>query len=192
MPFITEEIWQTLPHEGESIMVSPWPDVCWEIDSDALTSMTHVMDTTRAIRNLRAELAIPPSRKIRAIAHAAPRALHALTALAEYVRRLAGLETLELGPEGSRKPAKALTSVVPGVEVYLPFEGLIDIDKETERLAKSLGEVETELERVQKRLQNRGFVDKAPVEVREKEMSRREELGERAAKIRARIEALSR
>ena len=192
MPFITEEIWQALPHEGESIMVSPWPDVCWELDSDALASMAYVMDTTRAIRNLRAELAIPPSRKIRAIAHATPRALRALTALAEHVQRLAGLETLELGAEGSRKPARALASVVPGVEVYLPFEGLIDIDKETERLAKSLGEVEAELGRVQKRLENKGFMDKAPVEVREKEQSRREELGERAAKIRARIEALSR
>ncbi len=192
MPFITEEIWQALPHEGESIMVSPWPSVTWEIDRDAILSMTYVMDTTRAIRNLRAELAIPPSRKVRAIVHSAARATGALKALAAYMQRLANLETIELRPEGSPKPPKALTSVVPGVEVFLPFEGLIDVDKERGRLAKGLGDVETELERVEKRLADQGFVKRAPEEVVQKEQGRRAELFERAAKLRQRIEELSR
>ena len=192
MPFITEEIWQALPHEGESIMVSPWPSVTWQIDHDPIDSMTYVMDTTRAIRNLRVELAIPPSRKVRAIVHSATRATGALRALAAYIQRLANLETIEIKPEGSPKPPKALTSVVPGVEVFLPFEGLIDVEKDTGRLSKSLGDVETELEHVEKRLADQGFVKRAPEEVVQKERERRAELFERAAKIRQRIEELSR
>ena len=191
MPFITEEIWHALPHEGESIMVADWPLAEYPVDEDVVASMAYVMDTTRAIRNLRAELGIPPARRISAIVLATREAQKALEMSSAYVERLAGLESFAIRAEQQQKPRKALASVVAGAEVFVPFEGLIDVRREIGRLSKDLEAIENDLGRTQKRLANQSFLEKAPEEVVEKEKARCSELTERAGKLRARLNALS-
>jgi len=190
IPFITEEIWQSLPHDGESIMVSQWPVSAGEADADAEEQMQYVMEVTRAVRNLRAELGVAPSQKVSAIVLASPKAERALSQARGYVERLSALSSFELREQHAEKPKKALASVVTGAEVFCPFEGLIDIEREVERLSKDLGAVGRELERVRSRLENKGFLTNAPEEVVQKERGRLGNLEERAQKIRDRLELL--
>ena len=171
MPFITEEIWQHLPHEGETIMLSPWPlkDES-EIDLKINEQMNLTIEVIRAIRNLRSEMNIPLSKKIEVIINANSKENYAyLTNTLSYIQSLASIENINLTTGLSEKPSQAVTAVVHGIEIYLPLKGLVDIDKEIARLEKELAKMESEIKRIENKLANEGFVAKAPAEVIEKE-----------------------
>lgn len=193
MPFITEEIWDKLPHEGKSIMVSQWPKAdsnC--ISEDAETSMTTIMDAIKAIRNMRSEVNVPPGKKSEVILQiAAGNILEVFKANIGYVKVLAAAEPVVLQELCQEKPENAMAAVVSGVEIYLPLKGLIDVEKESARLNKELAGLEKELSRVSGKLSNEGFVAKAPAEVIAKEKAKEAEYQEKMAAIKERLAYLA-
>ena len=167
MPFITEEIWQHLPHEGETIMLTQWPQVDdAKISGDIEGQMNVVMDIIRAIRNMRSEMNVPPGKKADCVIAANKEEfLTMLQGTAPYIKNLANLEQLDLVLSLAEKPEQAVTAVVQGIELFLPLKGLIDMDKEIARLEKEVEKMNKEIERLEKKLNNAGFVAKAPAEV---------------------------
>ena len=192
MPFITEEIWQHLPHMGESIMIAPWPEGEERfIDESAERAMALVMEGIKAVRNIRAELSVAPSRRIPCVALAADEARqHLLEAASPYFRKLAGLSELSIGLFGAPKPEKAMSAVVSGAELYLPLAGLIDLEQEIQRLQKELEHLEAEVRRGEKKLSNPGFVNKAPADVVEKERAKLDDWMQKRDRVAARIAEL--
>lgn len=168
MPFITEEIWQRLPHEGETIMLAPWPTPAGLAAPAEEKIMNTIMEIITEIRTMRSEKNVPPGRKITAICQAQPELLEHLALSESEIMNLAGLETLTL-EEPSQRPEKSLSAVVEGVNIFLPLADLVDIDAEIARIEKELEQAGRELERAENKLKNKGFIAKAPQEVVEKE-----------------------
>ncbi len=192
MPFITEEIWQALPHAGESVMLAPWPEPeAGYRDAGAESEMQLLMDVVRAIRNIRAETRVDPGRKVEAVLLAGSVQRRILEENRLYLEVLAGLGRLEIRPEGTAKPDRAVSAVESGVEIYLPLAGLVDLAVERERLQKELAELETEKNRLAKKLENPQFLAKAPAAVVEKEKKKLAEVESKYEKVSARLAALS-
>ena len=193
MPFITEEIWQHIPHEGDSIIVASWPvEQTTLTDKKAELNMEIVMETIKAIRNMRAEVNVAPGRKSEAILQLASAELVQLFELnASYVKTLAAVEPLNVSLTTPEKPENAMAAVVSGVEIYMPLKGLIDVDKETARLNKELLTLDKELARVSGKLSNEGFVAKAPPDVIEKEKAKQQEFEEKVKAINERLSYLA-
>ena len=167
MPFITEEIWQHLPHEGETIMLTQWPAANEaNISAETEEQMAVVMNVIRAIRNMRSEMNVPLGKKADCIIAANKEDLQAvLNETAPYIINLGTLESLDVKLTLEEKPDQAVTAVVQGIEIFLPLRGLIDMDKEIARLEKEVEKVNKEIERLEKKLNNEGFVAKAPADV---------------------------
>ncbi|MFD1781113.1 valine--tRNA ligase [Fredinandcohnia salidurans] len=191
MPFITEEIWQNLPHNGESITVAKWPEVNQELSDDqAAGEMRLLVDIIRSVRNIRAEVNTPMSKQIKLHIKAKDEAvLSQLEKNRSYLERFCNPSELVLATEIT-SPDKAMTSVVTGAELFLPLEGLINIDEEIKRLEKELDKLDKEVERVQKKLSNEGFVKKAPQKVIEEEQAKEKDYLERRETVRERISEL--
>lgn len=170
MPFITEEIWQHLPHEGETIMLSPWPQVEENlINHEIEEQMNLIMDVIRAIRNLRSEMNVPLGKKAPVLIAAHDQDyLATLTTAKSFIQTLASVNELSLSLE-KEKIEQSVSAVVKGLEIYLPLKGLIDLDKEIARTNKELNKVDKEIERLEKKLNNPGFLNKAPQEIVAKE-----------------------
>ncbi|MEK7854427.1 MAG: valine--tRNA ligase [candidate division NC10 bacterium] len=184
MPFITEEIWQRLPHEGATIMRAPWPVPDRALsDPEATAALELVMDLVRAIRNLRSEVNIPAAAWLTVICRSRDENQDATLRAAEsYVRALGRIGEFRSGT-GEVKPPAAAATVVRGMEVYVPLTGLIDFAAEIARLRKEVEKVERELARVQGKLENPAFRAKAPAEVVEKEVGVARELTDIRAKL---------
>ncbi|EGQ22516.1 valine--tRNA ligase [Sporosarcina newyorkensis 2681] len=191
MPFITEEIWQNLPHEGESITVAKWPEVDPALsDTSRAAHMKLLMDIIHAVRNIRAEVNTPMSRKVDLYISAKDEATVAvLEDNRAYIERFCNPETLTIGV-GVNAPGKTMSAVVTGAELYLPLEGLIDIDEELARLTKELGKWEGEVKRVQGKLSNERFTAKAPAAVVEEERAKEQDYLEKRAAVERRIAEL--
>lgn len=193
MPFITEEIWQHIPHKGDSIIVASWPvEQTTLTDKKSELNMEIVMETIKVIRNMRAEVNVAPGRKSEAILQLASAELVQLFELnASYVKTLAAVDPLNVSLTTAEKPENAMAAVVSGVEIYMPLKGLIDVDKETARLNKELLTLDKELARVSGKLSNEGFVAKAPPDVIEKEKAKQQEFEEKVKAINERLSYLA-
>jgi valyl-tRNA synthetase len=191
MPFITEEIWQQLPHEGDSITVAAWPKVNEAFhDEEASKEMTRLVAIIKAVRNIRAEVDTPMSKKINMLIEAENEAIVAeLEKDREYLERFCNTEELTIANQINNKE-QAMTAVITGVEIFLPLEGLIDFEKEIKRLEKELEKWTKEVDRVQKKLSNQGFVSKAPEAVVEEEKQKEKDYLDKQAKVKARLEEL--
>ena len=192
MPFITEEIYQCLPHEAESIMISKWP-VADEslVDPEAERGMNAIMDSIKAIRNMRAEVNANPGKKIPAIMLVSEDLREGVAHNDSYIKLLGGIDNLELRPLNGEKPENAMAAVVTGIEVYLPLAGLIDVEKETQRLSKELAAMEKDLQRAGGKLNNAGFLAKAPEDVIAKERAKYEELSGKIEAVKKRMAYLA-
>lgn len=191
MPFITEEVWQHLPHEGETIMLASWPKAeAANTDIEVETKMTAVMDMVRAIRNIRSEKKVAPGKEIPVIIHAGPEGLAMLKEAEEYLKVLARIGDLDMQPLEKAKPEKAVTAVAGGAEMYLPLAGLVDIDQEIARLQKELEGTRQEIRRAQGKLANSGFVNKAPTEIVEKEKQKLVSLQDKETMLQDRLKEL--
>lgn len=192
MPFITEEIYQCLPHEAESIMISKWP-VADEslVDTEAERGMNAIMDSIKAIRNMRAEVNANPGKKIPAIMLVSEDLREVVAHNDSYIKLLGGIDNLELRPLNGEKPENAMAAVVTGIEVYLPLAGLIDVEKETQRLSKELAAMEKDLQRAGGKLNNAGFLAKAPEDVIAKERAKYEELSGKIEAVKKRMAYLA-
>ena len=197
MPFITEEIWQHIPHEGISIMVSQWPGNDEEALSQLINdgdeaAMTAIMESIKTIRALRLEVNAAPGKKSEVILNFTDESLRQVFADNEgYLTVLAAAEPVTMLAAGSDKPENAMAGVVNGVEIYLPLKGLIDVDKEVARLNKEMATLEKEVSRLEKKLGNQGFLAKAPAEVVAGEQEKLKGYQEKQAAVKERLSYLA-
>src|SRR5690625_2429045 len=191
MPFITEEIWQQLPHEGESITISDWPTVAPEYhDVAAAKRMKRLVSIIKSVRNIRAEVDTPMSKPITLLIHAETDAVvEELKANQHYLERFCNPEQLTIA-QTLDIPEKAMTAVVTRAEIYLPLEGLIDFDKEIARLEKELEKWQKEVDFVQKKLANKNFVEKAPEKLVSEQREKEVEYLDKYNRVKARLEEL--
>ncbi len=199
MPFVTEEIWQSLPYDGSSydnskagirsIMIAPFPVFSRECeDSDAEKRMALVMDAIGAVRTIRGEMNISPSKRLKALISAQEQDASVLEAARIFIETLARCD-VDIGTN-LKKPDNAATEVRPPIEIYVPLEGLVDIGAEIARLEKDLKKIEIELATINKKLNNEDFLERAPKAVIEKERSKLKDASERGVKIKESIEKI--
>ena len=188
MPFITEEIWQALPHQGESIMIAQWP--VWEESLNFAAEeaeFTRVMDAIKAVRNVRTEMNVPPSKK--ASLFIETKFAETFLASALFFQRLASASTVEV--EEHYDMPGAVQVITDSARVFIPMDELIDREKELARLAKEKASCEKDIEFVMKKLSNEGFVAKAPAKVIENEREKLAKAQEKLQKIEQSIAAFS-
>ena len=162
MPFITEEIWQTLPHEGESIMISAWPEYDEKLAFTAEeTEMSRIMTAIRAIRNRRAEMNVAPSKKAKV--YIATAYTSTFEKAGEFMARLASASETEVGSAFDIEGAVSI--VTEDAKIYIPMGDLVDFEAEKARLRKELEKVQKDLDFVNAKLNNENFVSKAPANV---------------------------
>jgi valyl-tRNA synthetase len=190
MPFVSEEIWQALPHDGDLLATASWPRArsAW-LDPEVERQVAFLQELVVAVRNLRVENGIPPGKQVPVIVRGDPDQLDLIERLSEQVRHLARLGALTLARDGSR-PQVAASALVKGAEVFLPLEGLVDLDEERARLARDAAKLMGDLENVKKKLRNRDFLDKARPEIVEKERARLAALEESLEKLKRAQESL--
>ena len=188
MPFITEEIWQHLPHEGESIVIERFPEYDPALSfPEAEHDMQLVMDAIGAVRNRRAEMNVPPSKKARILVVSDRAALYKDSEA--FFMKLAGASEVDIAAGREDVPEGAVNIVVGGAELFLPMAELVDKQKELERLEKEKKDLEAEIDRVEKKLANQGFVAKAPQKVVDEERAKGDKYREMLEKVIASIEA---
>ncbi|MFL0582350.1 valine--tRNA ligase [Solibacillus silvestris] len=163
MPFVTEEIWQHLPHEGESITVAAWPTVnpAFNFTAEA-GDMQLLMDIIRSVRNIRAEVNTPMSKKVPMTISAKDEQTSAVLEVNKgYIEKFCNPDGLTIGAN-LEAPAQAMSAVVSGAEIFMPLAGLINIEEEIARLEKELDKWAKEVKLVSGKLLNERFVSKAP------------------------------
>lgn len=187
MPFITEEIWQTLPHEGDALIVAQWPEYCQEHDfPEAELEMQRIMDVIRGVRNRRAEMNVPPSRKTNLyITTAEPNTFENGIAI---LNKLAYATQITIGQAFDIEGA--VTIVTNDAKVYIPMDELVDKKAELARLNKELETAKKQFAQVNGKLNNQGFLSKAPAQVVEGVKKDFETLTERIQLIESSISAL--
>ncbi|MBP9989115.1 MAG: valine--tRNA ligase [Ruminococcus sp.] len=188
MPFITEEIWQTLPHDGESIMISEFPvynaDFNYDVEEQ---EMTRIMEAIRAIRNRRAEMNVPPSRKAKY--YIATSYKDTFKQAGIFMQRLASCAEAEIGD--SFNFDDAICIVTTDAKIYVPMGDLVDFEAEIKRLNKEKEKVLKDLEFIDKKLNNENFVAKAPAAVVEGQREAAQKLRDKIAMIDESIEKFS-
>jgi len=190
MPYITEEIWSNVPSARGSIIVSDWPKANKEFDDiTSENNMKLIMNAIKNIRNVRSDMDVVPSRKAKVIIDSQSKKGDLIKENEEYLIALASASNVII-LDKSEVPDDAVAVVIDGGELYLPLEELIDFDKEIERLEKEKKKYVSEVERVNKKLSNQGFVSKAPAKLIEEEKAKKVKYEEMLAKVNERIESM--
>ncbi|MCG7420191.1 valine--tRNA ligase [Macrococcus epidermidis] len=193
MPFVTESIWQNLPVEGDSIVTASWPEVRPELSNiESKKSMEQLMEIIRAVRNTRNEVNTPMSKQIPMMIKTNHQATtERLETERPFIERFCNPSELTISTEVDM-PEEVITTAVTGGLVILPLEGLIDMDKEIERLEKELKKWASELDRVNKKLSNEKFVSKAPEKIINEEKEKQALYTEKYESVQARLNQLNR
>lgn len=187
MPFITEEIWQTLPHDGEALVISEYPAFSQDrVFAEETAQMESIMEAVRAIRNRRSEMNVAPGRKAK-LYIASEKAQRFLWGEPIF-RRLAYADGLEVG-DAFEIPG-AVTIVTPDAKIYIPMEELVDKEAELARLSKELESAEKQLNTANAKLNNEKFMSKAPENVVEGVRQNAKKLEEHIALLRSSMDAL--
>ena len=188
MPFITEEIYQAIPHDTESIMISKWPEYDPTLSfADEEAQMEKIMDAIRAIRNRRAEMNIPPSKKSKVYVETAFADVFAVGS--EFMKRLAYASDVEIA-DGFGDLGNTVTIVTNDAKIYIPLGDLVDFEAEAKRLQKELAAAEEKLAFINKKLDNPGFVNKAPEKVVQQNRDEAAKLTEKIANLRSSLKNL--
>ena len=188
MPFITEEIYQAIPHDTESIMISKWPEYDPTLSfADEEAQMEKIMDAIRAIRNRRAEMNIPPSKKSKVYVETAFADVFAVGS--EFIKRLAYASDVEIA-DAFGDLGNTVTIVTNDAKIYIPLGDLVDFEAEAKRLQKELAAAEEKLAFINKKLDNPGFVNKAPEKVVQQNRDEAAKLMEKIANLRSSLENL--
>ncbi|MBQ6582414.1 MAG: valine--tRNA ligase, partial [Mogibacterium sp.] len=196
MPFITEEIWGFLPAEnaaeGRDAMLirASWPvyDPAKEYP-EAVFQIETAMEIIKAVRAIRVEAEAAPSRKLSVIVKTDTLA-ETVAADEEYIKNIANVTDIKIVPSGAETPKDVMASVIDGAEILVPLADLVDYEAEIERLSKEKARLEGEVARVEKKLANKGFVDKAPEAVVNAEREKGEKYREMLATVTARLAML--
>ena len=190
MPFITEEIYTHLTKESESITISKWPEFKAELeDKKAEEYMNYIIDAIKNVRNARSEMNVAPSRKVKNYIFATE-ALEAFKEGILYFEKLASASEVIILNSKEEAPEKVVSVVSKGAEIYMPLLELVDVEKELERLNKEKAKLQSEIERVEKKLSNERFVSKAPAAVVEEEKAKGEKYKEMYQSVLESIENL--
>ncbi|MAX18075.1 MAG: valine--tRNA ligase [Nitrospina sp.] len=184
MPFITEEIWQKLPKNGDSIMVSAFPKFdATKSDKDVEKDMGKIMEVITGVRNIRGEMNLNPGLKLKALIKTRHANLEAmLTKYSGFICDLARLDQITIGPK-IEKPKVSASSVLGEMDLIIPLEGMMDFEEERGRIEKELKKIEKDLIFLDKKLSNPNFVKKAPAEVIEKDEKRKATLSDKQVKL---------
>jgi valyl-tRNA synthetase len=191
MPFVTEELWQKFPHTGDYLSTSHWPTVREErLDTRAEGDMAMLQDLVVKIRNVRAEAGIDPSRRIEVLVHADNSRNGSL--VADQAALVATLTRAERVAVVDAYPDDLVSArgVVRGLEVAIPLVGLLDFDAERTRLTKELRKVDAELEARNRKLANESFLERAPLDVVEKERAIQREYLDKKRRIESTLSTL--
>ncbi len=191
MPFLTEEIWQKLPHRGETISLAPYPEFNpGEVDETAEKEVALLMEIVGRVRNIRAEMGIDPGQRVRLLYHARDPASGAIVAanLSSLIA-LARLETAEAS-ENPGAAGAAARAVVTGIDLAVPLEGVLDLDAERRRLRREIEKLSKERESHARKLANADFMSKAPADVVEKTRAIDRSLREKADRLARTLDTL--
>ena len=189
MPFITEEIFTSLPTGEESIMISKWPEFDPSLCFDAEEKRMHIiMDAIRSVRNIRAQMNVVPSRKAKLIINAEDANVFEGTAI--YFEKLASASETVIVKDKDEICENAVNVVVEGATIYIPLDELVDREKEIDRLEKELKTLEAEIKRVEGKLNNANFVAKAPAKLVEEEKAKGEKYAKMLSEVKASLEKL--
>ncbi len=189
MPFITEELWQLIGErkKGESIVIADYPVPAKDrIDAKAEEEMEFVQDIITSIRVIRGEMNIPPSKQVKVFIKSSSVGQHQV----DYIKKLARVEEL-LVDENIQKPKASASAVLTRCEIYIPLEGLIDLDIERQRLMKEISRLEGSLAGIEKKLANEKFVNNAAPEVVEKERQKKSNWEKNLQKLKDILDSLS-
>jgi valyl-tRNA synthetase len=191
MPFVTEEIWSKLPHEGDSLVVAAYPEVRPEwTDTQAAKGMEVLKELIRSVRNIRAEVNTPLSKPITLLIQTNDAEVETfLVANKNYIERFCNPEELVIS-NTLEAPELAMSAILSGATIYLPLAGLINIEEEISRLEKELAKFNQEVKRVQGKLANERFVANAPEEVVAQEREKEADYLDKQKAVQERIEQL--
>ncbi|HLA51621.1 MAG TPA: class I tRNA ligase family protein, partial [Thermodesulfobacteriota bacterium] len=196
MPFITEEIWDVLPHEEgdnsrgaqdmtssvNSIMQQPFPKTGADYP-DAERDMMLIMDVIKAIRNIRSEMNVSPALTIEAVCYSSDGSvIRLLETEGRHIKTLSKVSVLKVSAPAGR-PENCATAVAGNIEIFIPLKGLINFEEEEKRLKKDIEKIEKELLALERKMSNKEFIEKAPKEVIEKDKARLEELLQKKMKL---------
>ncbi len=189
MPFITEEIYTYLPTVKGSIVIANWPHYKEEDNMASEEEMMELaMDGIRNIRNARAEMDVPPSKKAKVIIVPAEGKKSAVEATKEYFVTLASASTVEIVETEENIPEDAVSVVINGAKIFIPLDELVDFEKEKERLTKEKAKLESEIKRVNGKLSTQGFLAKAPESLVNEEKAKKEKFEEMMKSVLERLE----
>lgn len=190
MPFLTEELFQRLPGTKGSIMIEDWPEGEGIEDREAEEKMSLLMNIVTEIRAIRAEMEIPPQKKIEVNLRTKNLVnLEVIKQNSSYIVDLVHAENLLIDAH-LEKPKICASGMSDDIDIFVPLERVVNIDKEKSRLSKNLEEIETEFERVNKKLSSDEFLQKAPLEIVEKEKEKQAELSSKQEKLKKRLSEL--
>lgn len=193
MPFITEEIWQHIRHRDtdEAIIVAEWPEFNkLAVSEDDLTLFDAIQRMISALRNIRAEFNLNPNDEINLLINAKDEATANALQDNEWIfRKLQSIGDFKVKADLS-KPDTSASAVVEGTELFVPLEGLIDLDKERERIQKEIDRLEGFLKSIKGKLNNDGFVNNAPEDVVQRERDKKEDTETNLEKLRGILEEL--
>jgi valyl-tRNA synthetase len=166
MPFVTEEIWQKLPGTEDSIMTAKFPDASHFLnDEDAIMEMELLMGAITGIRNIRGEMNIPPSKKVNVVIDVTDEKEGDILRLnLSHIQTLAKVNEISID-SGAPKPEASATAVFGRNQVYVLLKGLLDFEEERKRLRKGIKKIEKDMEVSNRKLSNKGFLEKAPAEI---------------------------
>lgn len=191
MPHITEEIWQVMPHEGETLTLAEFPQYnAALVDETAEAEIEHLFETIRAIRNLRAEVKITPGVSVEEI-YINPTQSQTAESLKSHENLICSLAWCETVLWNTPPvESKSIADAREGVEIYLPIAGVIDLEKECDRLQKEIAKMEEDIRRVQGRLRNPQFMERANPEVVQETRDQERSLLDRHARLMERVKHL--
>lgn len=191
MPFVTEKLWLSMPHEGKSIMTAAYPEAHAEFDNaKADEDMAFLIEIIKAVRTIRMEVNAPMSSAIDILIQLDDEKNEAiLRDNMEYVENFLHPKKLEISGK-IKAPKLAKTAVIAGAQIFVPLSELVDLDEEIAKLGKEEARLEAEVDRASKKLANKGFVDHAPAAVVEKEKGKLAEYESQLAGVRDRIKEL--
>jgi len=192
MPFLTEEIWQHLPTKGKTIMLSSWPEVTGYRQEQVEKEMSLLMDVIHVVRNIRSEMNVAPGRRADIILVAPEEeTIKILQKGLEDIRQLALGENITILQKVEENPTQAASAVLAGVTVYIPLKGLLDFDKEIAKIRKEIQNALQEQKRLEDKLNNPGFINKAPAEVVAREKEKLDAVINRLGSLKHRLSDLS-
>ncbi len=192
IPFITEEIWQHIPETSSKIMLDTWPVMAeGYVDPAAEKDMNLLMEAIKALRNVRAEMDVPPSRKARLLVLAEISTGELLLENADYLRALSSASDVIIVTDRNEIPDDSVAAVIEGAEIFMPLDDLIDYKKEMDRLSREKAKLQQEIDRVIAKLANEGFVAKAPEKLILEEQEKQKKFTEMLEKVSERLEVVT-